>query len=257
MKEESRLKNMLPPLGKLSTLEKKVATYLIKNEENLINLEITTISRETGVSKATIVRFCKALGFNGLKDFKVAYQSRKSQYSVAPKAITKTSSPSEIAEAFQATIIRAVENSLSEENINHVDKLISELSEAGRTYLLSALCEETTGSIIALLEKCQIEVIKVEGANVSSISDLDAPMLILLDDGPESEKELSETKRLNPDKYSITIFTPSPRSSMQLINRSIVSVSYDKGSVLDSYLSDGIVVLLFTYIFKVLSLKQD
>ena len=56
----------------LSTAEKKVADYFLNNVENIFNLPIATLAEEASVSKVTWVRFCKAIGFDGLKDLKKA-----------------------------------------------------------------------------------------------------------------------------------------------------------------------------------------
>ena len=54
----------------LSTAEKKVADYFLNNVESVFNLPIAELAQEAGVSKVTWVRFCKAIGFDGLKDLK-------------------------------------------------------------------------------------------------------------------------------------------------------------------------------------------
>ncbi len=60
----------------LSTVEKKVADYLLDNIENVFNLPIATLAQEAGVSKVAWVRFCKDIGFDGLKDLKKALFSQ-------------------------------------------------------------------------------------------------------------------------------------------------------------------------------------
>ena len=54
----------------LSTAEKKVADYFLNNVESVFSLPIAELAREADVSKVTWVRFCKAIGFDGLKDLK-------------------------------------------------------------------------------------------------------------------------------------------------------------------------------------------
>ena len=97
IKEESRLAEMLPEhLGELSILERKVANYLLKHEEKIQKMDIADIAKAAEVSKATVVRFCKALGFNGLKDFKVYYDAGKSVFPEKLKKLSKDSTPEEI-----------------------------------------------------------------------------------------------------------------------------------------------------------------
>ncbi|MBR4289785.1 MAG: MurR/RpiR family transcriptional regulator [Oscillospiraceae bacterium] len=54
----------------LSTAEKKVADYFLNNVESVFSLPIAQLAQEACVSKVTWVRFCKAIGFDGLKDLK-------------------------------------------------------------------------------------------------------------------------------------------------------------------------------------------
>ena len=56
----------------LSTAEKKVADYFLNNVENVFSKPIAQLAEEASVSKVTWVRFCKAIGFEGLKDLKKA-----------------------------------------------------------------------------------------------------------------------------------------------------------------------------------------
>lgn len=49
--------------------EKKVADFIIGNLQEAVRLNIHQLSESTGVSEATIVRFCRRLGFDGFRDF--------------------------------------------------------------------------------------------------------------------------------------------------------------------------------------------
>lgn len=54
----------------LSNAEKKAASYFLDNVENVFKMPIAQLAAESGVSKVAWVRFCKTLGFSGLKDLK-------------------------------------------------------------------------------------------------------------------------------------------------------------------------------------------
>lgn len=60
----------------LSKVEKKVADYFLNNMENVFNKPIAQLAQEAGVSKVAWVRFCKDIGFDGLKDLKKALFSQ-------------------------------------------------------------------------------------------------------------------------------------------------------------------------------------
>lgn len=61
-----------------SDTEKKVADYLLKNPDDLVNKTIANLSDETSVSQATIFKLVKKLGFKGFQDFKINVASNSS-----------------------------------------------------------------------------------------------------------------------------------------------------------------------------------
>lgn len=52
--------------------EKRIADYILKNSSRAGALSIAEIAENSGASKATVTRFCKRLGFNGFKDFRIS-----------------------------------------------------------------------------------------------------------------------------------------------------------------------------------------
>lgn len=54
----------------LSTVEKKVADYFLDNVNKVFSMPIASLAQESGVSQVAWVRFCKTIGFEGLKDLK-------------------------------------------------------------------------------------------------------------------------------------------------------------------------------------------
>ena len=56
---------------KLTQREKKIVEFIKQNGDSFLNDTITEFSERAGVSDATIVRFCKHLGYKGYQDFKV------------------------------------------------------------------------------------------------------------------------------------------------------------------------------------------
>ena len=54
---------------KLTKQEKKIAEYLFEAGEGILNDTITEFAEKAGVSDATVVRFCKHIGYKGYQDF--------------------------------------------------------------------------------------------------------------------------------------------------------------------------------------------
>lgn len=55
----------------LTNTEMKVATYVLEHYEQVLGLNITELAEEAGVSDASVVRFCRSVGYKGYQDFKV------------------------------------------------------------------------------------------------------------------------------------------------------------------------------------------
>lgn len=57
---------------KLSISERKVASCILSEYQNILQWGISDIARKSGVSDATVVRLCRTLGYKGLKELKIA-----------------------------------------------------------------------------------------------------------------------------------------------------------------------------------------
>jgi len=51
--------------------ERKVADVILGNPNKVVHLSITELAWEAGVSDATVVKFCKRLGYKGFQEFKI------------------------------------------------------------------------------------------------------------------------------------------------------------------------------------------
>ncbi len=57
--------------SELRKSEKKVADYILINKEKIGEMGLEEIARNSDVSTPTVIRFTKALGYEGLKEFKI------------------------------------------------------------------------------------------------------------------------------------------------------------------------------------------
>jgi DNA-binding MurR/RpiR family transcriptional regulator len=55
----------------LTNTEKKIAEYVLNNYDKVLNCNITELAEGAGVSDASVVRFCKSIGYKGYQDFKI------------------------------------------------------------------------------------------------------------------------------------------------------------------------------------------
>ena len=63
-----RIKACLPSLA---PAEQRVAKLVLSDPRAFANLPISTLAERSHVSKPTVVRFCRSMGYDGLSDFKL------------------------------------------------------------------------------------------------------------------------------------------------------------------------------------------
>jgi len=69
--QDSKLKKIIiEKYPELSRKEKKIADYIIQNQQTIFALSGKELSKNTRVSEATIVRFAQHLGFKGFLNLK-------------------------------------------------------------------------------------------------------------------------------------------------------------------------------------------
>ncbi len=128
--KESRLTEMLGKSnGRVKVKEERVLRYLLENEDRIQELSITEIAKNADVSKATVVRFCKSLDFNGLKDFKVFYEAGKGLKYNNVQLVSGSDSPSVIASSMKDGIGRSLERTFTEDNIAMLGKIADEIKK--------------------------------------------------------------------------------------------------------------------------------
>ena len=64
-----RLRGLYPSL---KTALQKVADLVLQQPEMVIYVSVNAVAAAAGVSEATVMRFCRILGFKGFQDFKIA-----------------------------------------------------------------------------------------------------------------------------------------------------------------------------------------
>ena len=74
---EDRLTEIYPSL---SQSEKRVADYIRENIAVVLRMSLRELKTAVGVSDPTVIRFCKALGYTGFKDFKISTAQQVSSY---------------------------------------------------------------------------------------------------------------------------------------------------------------------------------
>ena len=71
MESHNLLRKISATRPQLRKSEDKVADYVLQHASDVISMRIVDLATEADVSEPTVIRFCRALGFDGFKSFKL------------------------------------------------------------------------------------------------------------------------------------------------------------------------------------------
>lgn len=136
-KKNSRLMEMLgSSSSRLKIKEERVLNYLLENEDRIQELSINDIAENADVSKATVVRFCKTLDFNGLKDFKVWYEAGKGAKFTPVRVLTGEEDPEETAKLLKEGVNGTLEKTLTGANILVLSSIVDNIKKSDKITII-------------------------------------------------------------------------------------------------------------------------
>ncbi|MDN5342884.1 MurR/RpiR family transcriptional regulator [Oceanotoga sp. DSM 15011] len=119
----------------LTSSEKKVAEYVLKNGIEVINMTVSEFSNVSKVSEATIIRFVKKIGFDSFQDFKLSIASDNESlknYEDIDTTVNKDELPEDIVKKVELGIIRAIESTTSITDISKYINAVNFIRSAKR-----------------------------------------------------------------------------------------------------------------------------
>ena len=131
---------------------KKLADYIFTNTSNTQYLSISTLAENSGVSEASITRFCHSLGLSGYNDFKLAlakaaYVTDLGDPSDSPETITSEDTVSSVFHKLHASNVLSLNETLELLDERDVSKAVDLLSCADRIF-----CLGQGGSMVMAME---------------------------------------------------------------------------------------------------------
>lgn len=131
-------------MDSLSNSERKVATYFLNNIESIFSSPIAHLAKESGVSQVTWIRFCKAIGFDGLKDLKrnlfqeLNNASEETITSYDFSDIRQYRTIEQMCNTIKSTTIQAVEDTMTLLETEELTKIVDLISKAKCVKLFGA-----------------------------------------------------------------------------------------------------------------------
>jgi RpiR family carbohydrate utilization transcriptional regulator len=127
----------------LKSAEKRVADYITQNAEETVNLTIEELARNCNSSYATILRFCKKVGFSGYKDFKNdliqdVIRNKNIEGITENLSIDINSSTENICEKIFEFSIKTFEESMSILDVSVVETVVQKILNAKSVCIIGA-----------------------------------------------------------------------------------------------------------------------
>lgn len=116
----------------LSDSEKTIGKYIIDNSELISNLTVYQLAEATNASAATIVRFCKSIGFKGYGELKYYIQHGVNQFITGSINIESGDSSATLKQKVAAFNKNAIDDSLMTVDDQELDRAIDAIFHANR-----------------------------------------------------------------------------------------------------------------------------
>jgi DNA-binding MurR/RpiR family transcriptional regulator len=123
--------HILANFPNLSPKQRRLARYFIDHEDVVAFASTSQIAEQTGASAATVVRFCRALGYEGYPDLQAAIRSQLPQYRTAVQKLAERITNGNLTENLPAQIAQA--------NVNNIQKTLSQVSDSVLADVVAAI----------------------------------------------------------------------------------------------------------------------
>lgn len=122
------LRSMYPSLR---PAEQRVATEILKRPEETVHLSITELAKRAQVSDATVVKFCKRIGYKGFQELKIRLaQNVATKQETIYGAVEPGDSMAEIRDKVFTTNIQALHDTIRTLNAEDLQTAVQKFSAA-------------------------------------------------------------------------------------------------------------------------------
>lgn len=124
---------ILAVLPELPAKQRRLARFFLDHEDQLIFNSVNDISERAGVSAATAVRFCQALGYEGYTQLQAAVRSQFPQYQTSVQRLARRIANGGFDEDLAAQIAGV--------NISNIQQTMNRVSEADLARAVTAIIQ--------------------------------------------------------------------------------------------------------------------
>jgi len=171
--------------------QKKIADWLVKNPDKIGNLSSLEAARAIGVSDASIIRFSRAIGFDGFADLKdhvygMLVENAFSELSL-PERVSQTNerySEIDVFSEFQKLMNQNITLSFHNNKMEDFEKAAKMLAEANRKYVIGMRgCKGIAvefGRLLTFMTEKVTAIIDGECTSISAMQDIGKEDVVIM-----------------------------------------------------------------------------
>ncbi len=130
---ENLLRRIASNRPNLSKSENRVADYVLQHTSEIIGMRISDLATAAEVSEPTVIRFCRAVGFDGFKSFKLQLaKALGSGSAFAQFAVAETDTVADLSDKVFDSTIGSLLTVRDDLDARVLEKAISAIAEARR-----------------------------------------------------------------------------------------------------------------------------
>ncbi|RDY29173.1 MurR/RpiR family transcriptional regulator [Romboutsia weinsteinii] len=247
----------------LTEVDKKIADYVLDNKEEVCKMTVSGLANNCGGSTASIVRFCRKLGYDGFSDFKIELAKEKdnneskSEYAY----IDEKSSLDSIIESISNKNANTIYKSVSLNNNKDIKDAVDYIQKAKKVYIYgiggSSLVSQDLQMKLVRINKNTITFTDSHMQLMSSNNVTEGDVAIGISYSGESKEVVESMKKSKCNKATcigITKFGESSLSSLCDIN---LYVSNVENSLREGAISSRIAMLTLVDIIYIALIQND
>lgn len=139
MDRTSCMVNIQSKIKLLTGSEKKVADYILENYMRVLNYTVMELAEKADVSDATVVRFCRSVGYKGFQDLKIKLaQDAIVPYKHLNNSLEEEDTPEQIVSKVVRSEIETLEETLHILDVQELESAAKAIKNAKRVVFFGA-----------------------------------------------------------------------------------------------------------------------
>ncbi|KAA3661908.1 MAG: MurR/RpiR family transcriptional regulator [Chloroflexi bacterium] len=217
----------------LSSSEKKVADYFLEHSRKAVRMTLADVAHESGISDATVLRFCRSIGYKRWLDFKFDLtQTLSNSPEQILDEVINSDSPRTIAQKVFKNSVQALTDTMAVFNENNFRNALELITNAERILLVGVgtsgpIANEMYNRFLRLGLNCHVQTdsyIQVMESALLTSSDL----MITISQTGDSEDPIRTTALAKSSGCRVIVITGNSASKLtEYADVVLLSVSHE------------------------------